>query len=421
MEAIPRRPLQADEEYKRTAGKAAQASIFAHSPLNGWRIAVLPYLCAGMRIAVNTRFLLKGKLEGIGWFTYEIIRRVVEQHPEHEFIFFFDRPYDSSFVFGSNVTPVVLQPPARHPVLWYIWFEWSVRRALKTYRADVFVSTDGFLSLGARLPQLLVIHDLAFEHFPEHLPFKFRYYLRKFTPRFAQKAKRIVTVSEYTRRDLMKTYGTAESKMAVVYNGANTLYHPLTFEEKQEIKDRYAQGAEYFVFAGALHPRKNVVGLLKAFALFKKKQRTNMKLLIIGRYAWYSDDIKQAIEQHPFREDVIRYDYMQVSELSSIIGAAYGLVFVSLFEGFGIPILEAMRCGVSGVLSESSSMPEVGGDAFLYADPNSVDDIARQMGVFYKDEHLRSELMRKALEQSARFSWDRSAEAFYREIERTLE
>jgi len=383
-------------------------------------MGALAYLCPRMRIAVNTRFLLKGKLEGIGWFTYEIIRRVVEQHPEHEFIFFFDRPYDPSFVFGSHVTPVILQPPARHPILWYIWFEWSVRRALKKFRADVFVSTDGFLSLGAKVPQLLVIHDLAFEHFPEHLPFKFRYYLRKFTPKFARKAARIVTVSEYTRQDLVKTYGTSDAKVAVVHNGANTLYRPLTFDEKQAIKEKYAEGAEYFVFAGALHPRKNVLGLLKAFALFKRKQRTNMKLLIIGRYAWYSDEIRQAIEQHPFKDDVLRYDYMQVSELSSIIGAAYGLVFVSLFEGFGIPILEAMRCGVSGILSNSSSMPEVGGDAFLYADPARVEEIAQQMSVFYKDEHLRSELMQKALKQSGKFSWDRSAEAFYAEIERSM-
>jgi glycosyltransferase involved in cell wall biosynthesis len=374
-----------------------------------------------MRIAVNTRFLQKGKLEGIGWFTYEIIKRVVERHPEHEFIFFFDRPYDESFIFASNVTPVILNPPARHPVLWYIWFEWSVKQALKKYKADVFVSTDGFLSLSTKVPTLLVVHDLAFEHFPEHLPFKFKYYLRKYTPLFVKKATQIVCVSEHTKSDVISTYKVKGDNIHVIYNGANALYKPMGFEDRQQIKAQYAEGAEYFVFAGALHPRKNVLALLKAFELFKRKQRSNMKLLIIGRYAWNSDEILKNIEQHPFKEDVIRYDYMLVDELSKIISSSYGLVFVSLYEGFGIPVLEALQCGVSGVLSSSSSLPEVGGDAFLYANPNDVQDIANQMCVFYKDEHLRSELMSKTQAQAQKFDWGKSADLFYDIIVKTIQ
>ena len=372
-----------------------------------------------MRIAVNTRFLQKGKLEGIGWFTYEIIRRVVLSHPEHEFIFFFDREYDESYLFAPNITPVILNPPARHPILWYIWFEYSVARALKKHKADVFVSTDGFASLNTKVPTLLVIHDLAFEHFPEHLPFKFKFYLRHFTPKFVEKAKQIVCVSKYTESDLVNTYQADSSKIDVVYNGANALYRPLSFEEKLKVKEKYAQGAEYFVFAGALHPRKNVPALLKSFALFKRKQRTNMKLLIIGRYAWNSDEIEKLILHHPFKDDVIRYDYMQVEELSKVIASAYGLMFVSLFEGFGIPVLEALRCRVSGILSTSSSLPEVGGDAFLYADPMNPQEIANQMSVFYKDEHLRAALIAKTDAQSAKFDWDRSAEEFYQIIVKT--
>ena len=371
-----------------------------------------------MRIAVNTRFLLKGKLEGIGWFTREILQRMVMNHPEHEFIFFFDRPYDPQFVFASNVTPVVIPPPARHPVLWYIWFEWSVRMALKKYKADVFVSTDGFLSLGTSVPTLLVVHDLAFEHYPEHLPFKFRYYLRRFTPRFVAKANHVITVSGFSKSDLSNTYGTPEHKISVVYNGANTRYKPLLLNEKQAIKDQYAEGCEYFVFAGALHPRKNIVRLLQAFARFKAKQRSNMKLLIIGRYAWESDDIKATYEQHPFRNDVLMYDYMDVEELSKVIGAAYALTFVSVFEGFGIPILEAMQCGVPGIVSNTSSMPEVAGNAALLVDPTSVNDIADAMRTLYKDEALRNQLRENALVQAKRFSWDESAKAFYIVLEK---
>lgn len=371
-----------------------------------------------MRIAVNTRFLLKGRLEGIGWFTHEILKRLVTNHPEHEFIFFFDRPYDAQFVFGPNVTPVVLPPPARHPLLWLVWFEWSVRRALKKYKADLFISTDGFLSLSTRVPSLLVVHDLAFEHYPEHLPFKFRYFLQKFTPKYVRKADHIITVSTYSRDDLIQSYGVDASRISIVYNGAQHIYRPLDFKEKQAIREKYSAGCEYFVFAGALHPRKNVVNLLKAFSLFKRKQRTNMKLMIIGRYAWNSDEIRECIRQHPFRDDVIRLDYMQADELSKVIGSAYGLTFVSLYEGFGIPVLEAMQCQVSGIVSNRTSIPEVAGDAFLYANPDEVEDIAEKLCLFYKDEHLRSRLIERCSAQAAKFDWDRSAEAFYKVLNR---
>jgi glycosyltransferase involved in cell wall biosynthesis len=366
-----------------------------------------------MRIAVNTRFLLKGKLEGIGWFTNEIMKRIVVNHPEHEFFFFFDRPYDDAFLFAKNVTPIVLPPPARHPILWYIWFEWSVKRALKKVKADVFISTDGLLSLSTKVPSLLVIHDLAFEHYPQHLPFKFRFYLQKFTPQFAKKAKHIVTVSNYSKQMIVDEYHEPADKISVIYNGAHDLYKPLDFDEKQAIKKQYADGCEYFIFAGALHPRKNVVNLLKAFTYFKKKQGSNMKILIVGRYAWNATEIRQAIEEHPFKKDVIHYDYMQVDELSKVVGSAFGFMFVSLYEGFGIPILEALQCGVSGIVSDVTSLPEVAGDACLYVDPNNVNDIGEKMCQFYKDDALRHALIAKCAPQAKKYRWDKSAVEFY--------
>ncbi len=373
-----------------------------------------------MRIAVNTRFLLKGKLEGIGWFTNEIIKRVVHMHPEHEFIFFFDRPYDTQFLFADNVTPVILSPPARHPILWYIWFEWSVRKALIRYKADLFISTDGFLSLSTKVPTLLVVHDLAFEHFPLHLPFKFRYYLKKYTPKFVRKAKHIVTVSTYSKKDLMETYHVHEDKISIVYNGANELYKPLTYDEKKVVKNTYSGGCEYFVFAGALHPRKNIVNLLKAFAIFKKKQRTDMKILIIGRFAWNSDEIKETIANHPFKSDVIHLDYMQVEELSKVIGAAYGITFVSLYEGFGIPVLEAIKCHVPGIVSEVTSLPEVAGNTCLYVNPSDITDIADKMSLFYKDEHLRAQLVLACQAQSQKYDWEKSAITFYEILQKKM-
>ena len=362
-----------------------------------------------MRIAVNTRLLLKGKLEGIGWFTYQTLEHIVRNHPEHEFFFFFDRPYDPQFVFAPNVTPVVVHPQARHPILFYIWFEWSVPAMLRKYKIDLFLSPDGYMSLSTKVPTCLVIHDLAFEHYPEHSVWSHRMYWRHYSPLFAKKASRIVTVSTFSKNDISTRYGIEPSKIDVVYNGAHDEYVPLSAAGREEVKKKYADGCEYFVFAGALHPRKNIVNLLKAFVAFKKRQHTNMKLVIAGRMAWKYEEVEQMRAEMPFKEDVKWVGYMNVDELSRVIGGAYALVYASLFEGFGIPILEALQCDVPAIVSNTSSMPEVAGDAGLLVDPTDVDDIANKMHLLYKDEALRNKLIVNARLQVKKFDWGRSA------------
>ena len=137
-----------------------------------------------MKIAINCRLLLKNKLEGIGWYSFEIVSRIVKNHPEHDFYFLFDRPFHPDFVFAKNVKPIVLSPQARHPFLWYLWFEFSVSKFLKKNNIDLFFSPDGYLSLNTNVKTLLTIHDLNFEHFPEQLPFLTRKYYQYFTPKF---------------------------------------------------------------------------------------------------------------------------------------------------------------------------------------------------------------------------------------------
>ena len=363
-----------------------------------------------MRIGVNTRLLLKGKLEGIGWFTHQTLARIVRAHPEHEFVFFFDREYDQQFIFAPNVTPVVVHPQARHPILFYLWFEWSLPFMLKKHKIDLFLSPDSYMSLSTKVPTCLVVHDLAFEHYPEHYVTSHRMYWRHYSPLFARKATRIATVSTFSKNDIVKRYGVSPDKIDIVYNGAHEEYQPVSYDEKQDIKAKYADGCEYFVFAGAIHPRKNIVNLLKAFIAFKKHQRTNMKLVIVGRPAWKYDEVEELRQQMPFKEDVKWVGYMNVDELSKVMAGAYALVYASLFEGFGIPILEAMQCDVPSIVSNTSSMPEVAGNAALLVDPNDPGDIADKMHMLYKDEALRAKLIANARIQVQKFGWDKSAE-----------
>jgi glycosyltransferase involved in cell wall biosynthesis len=266
-----------------------------------------------MRIAINTRFLLSSKMEGFGWFTYEVISRIVSEHPEHEFIFFFDRAFDEKFIFAGNVKGVVLNPPARHPILFKIWFNYSVTKALKKYKIDLFFSPDGYLSLKTKVKQIGVIHDLNFEHFPEDLPRAPLNYLKKYFPLFAKKANHILTVSQYSKDDICKTYGIDKSKVTVSYNGASDLFRPILADNQQLIRKKYAEGIEYFVFVGALHARKNVARLFEAYEQFKNETKSTTKLVIVGEKLWSSVDLEKSYGKLTHKGDVIFTGHLPIN------------------------------------------------------------------------------------------------------------
>jgi glycosyltransferase involved in cell wall biosynthesis len=372
-----------------------------------------------MRIAVNTRLLLKGKLEGIGWFSYETLKRIVRNHPEHQFIFIFDRPYAEEFIFAENVTPVVVGPPARHPFLFYLWFELQIPRVLKKYRADVFLSPDGYLSLNTKVPQLAVIHDISFAHRPGDIPAMKRWYYNYFFPKFARKAARIATVSNYSKTDIVQTYRIGAEKVDVVYDGCNENFRPFSNEEQKLIREKYTVGVPYFLFVGALHPRKNVAGLLRAFDDFKSGTGRNEKLLIVGGEMHKTGEIADTWQKMQFKNDVVFTGRVAQEELYGIFGAALALTFVPFFEGFGIPILEAMYAGIPVICSNTTSMPEVGGDAVLYVEPGNVRQIAEAMAKIASDSDLRDELIALGFTQKQNFSWNKTAGLLWESIKQT--
>ncbi|HRE39127.1 MAG TPA: glycosyltransferase family 1 protein [Chitinophagaceae bacterium] len=374
-----------------------------------------------MNIAVNTRFLLKDYLEGYGYFIYETFKRITAAHPEHEFIFIFDRPYDERFVFGPNVKAVVTGPPARHPLLWKLWYDIKVPVLLRKYKADVFVSCDGFCSLGTKVPQCLLVHDLAFLHYPSFIPKSHLLYYKRYTPKMLAKAKVIAAVSAFSKKDITSQYGTAADKINIVYSAAKEIFQPLTNEEKQATRAKYTGGKEYFIYAGAIHPRKNLVNLLKAFSLFKKRQQSSMKLVLTGRLAWKYDSFVKNLKTYKYRDDVVMTGYVNEEEIRKLVGAAYTMVYPSLFEGFGVPVLEAMQCDVPVITSLNSSMQEIANEAALYAEPESPADIAEKMMLLYKDEKLRSQLIEKGRVVVKQYSWEQSAERLWQSIEKAIQ
>ncbi|MBD81125.1 MAG: glycosyltransferase [Crocinitomicaceae bacterium] len=373
-----------------------------------------------MKIAVNTRLLLKNRLEGIGWFSYETLKRITQQRTNDEFIFIFDRPWHQDFIFGNNVTPVKVGPPSRHPFLWYLWFEQSIPTVLKKHQPDLFLSPDGYLSINSSVPNLPVIHDINFEHYPRDLPFWYRKYYRHYFPKYARKATRIATVSEFSKKDIVDQYGVDSSKIDVVYNGVSDRFKPLTKEEKTMVQKKHTNGNPYFVFVGALHPRKNIARLLDAFEKFKSSGNYQHNLLLAGKRKWWTSEMESTLNNMKYKEQVVFEDNLSGTEVAQAVGSAEAMLYVSTFEGFGIPIIESMKCGVPVITSDVSSMPEIAGDASLLCNPLSSDSISEQMKRLIHEPQLAESIIEKGFKRANDFSWDKTTGLLWESMKNCL-
>ena len=365
-----------------------------------------------MRIGVNTRLFVKGKMDGIAWFTYEIFKRIVTQHPEHEFVFFFDRAYNPEFIFAPNVKPVVVRPQARHPLLWFLFFEIGMKKALKKEKIDLFISPDGWACLGTDVKTINVIHDLNFEHNPLFIPFLTRKYIQYFFPRFAKKADRLITVSEFSKQDIAEHYHIAEEKISVVYNAASEDFFEVDAQTKKDTVQRLTGGVPYFVFVGSAHQRKNVTRIMHGFDKFREKY-ADFKFVFAGSNKYWDQEIKMTYNQLKHKQEIVFTGYISTTEMNQVVSSAMAIVYPSLFEGFGVPIVEGFAANVPVITSNVTSMPEVAGEAALLVNPLSTNEIADAMEQIATDEQLRAKLIQLGKERKQAFSWDQSAQNFW--------
>jgi glycosyltransferase involved in cell wall biosynthesis len=365
-------------------------------------------------VAVNTRLLLKDKQEGIGRFSHEVLRRLVQQHPDVKFSFLFDRPHDPSFIFGPNVEAHTLFPQARHPFLYYLYFQFSLTRKLRQLKPDVFFSPDGYLSLRTDIPQVPVFHDLAFEAFPKDAGRLEYAFYHRFFPRYARKARAILAVSEYTKQDIVNRYHIAPEKISVTCNGPSAVFRPLPESERQATRLQYSEGQPYFHFVGAIQPRKNLVNLIRAYDLFKTRTGSVAKLLIVGRKAWNFEEIIHSYTTSTHKADIIFTGYVSDEDLNRIYNASLALCYVPYFEGFGIPIVEAFQCGIPVITSNVTSMPEVAGDAALTADPLNPQDIANALCRIWQEPETVAALVQNGILRKGLYTWERAADAVWR-------
>ena len=361
-----------------------------------------------MKIAVNTRLLVKNKLDGIGRFSVEILKRMVINNPKIEFHFIFDRPFTSDFIFSRNIKGHILSPQTRHPLLWYIWFEIQLPKLIKRINPDLFFSPDGFISTKiTSIPTITTIHDINFEHYPENMRWTHSIFYRRYFKKYAELAKHIITVSNFSKQDLIKTYKLDPSKITSVYNGISDIFSPINTKEKNKIKQRYSDSEDFFVFIGSLHKRKNIKNLLLAFEIYKTKNGKN-KMLIIGEQKWLDASIKTIFEKMQFKNEIIFLGYLEDNIMSQVLASATALCFISLFEGFGLPIIEAMKSKVPVITSNTSCMPEIADGAALLVNPYSIESIVTALKTIEENKQIRKKLIEKGYERSKHFDWEKT-------------
>jgi len=284
---------------------------------------------------------------------------------------------------------------------------------LKKDKPDIFFSPAHYAPRFSPVPTVVSIMDLAFFHFPDYFTKKDLTQLHSWTKYSVQKAKAIITISEATKDDIIKLYGIDGTKVHVIYPGikANTVLTPHVYP-MQELKTKYGISDNYLLFVGTLQPRKNIVRLIEAFAKVVKKdsaETASLELVIVGKKGWKYEEILAAPDKNGIAERVKFLDFVTDEDLQMLYQNAQCFVFPSLYEGFGLPVLEAMRAGCPVITSRVSSLPEAGGDAALYVDPESISDISSKIEMVLGDKNLRSEMVAKGTDQLKKFSWEKAA------------
>lgn len=284
------------------------------------------------------------------------------------------------------------------------------------YHATEFLSFD----IGLKIPQILTVHDLTMVKFPNHRPEESHKH-SKMIEKACSKATHIIATSEATKNDIIKYFNIDNRKISVTYQGTSNIFKKILNKNKiNKIIDKYGLKTPYLLFVGTIEPRKNIINLIKAFEKIAKNI-PSYNLYLVGRKGWNSDGIYDYYEKSKYKNRIEFLDYVSDEDLVYLYNGAKLFCYPSIYEGFGLPILEAMKCGVPVITSNISSMPEVGGKAVIYVDPKDHNDLAQKMQKTLKDEKVLEKLSWDSLKQSNKFSWDKCACQTYKIYKKVLD
>lgn len=362
---------------------------------------------------------------GLGTYSQELFQALLKLDGKNQY----------SALYHSSHQQVQLQPPLDRVPTFRVPFgakPWRMSVLLAYYAnmtmdrwlppSDIFHATDHLLPPLRTSRTVFTIHDLIYRFFPEfHLPLN-RWFLTLMLPKFMQRADAIIAVSENTRRDVMRLMQIAPEKIKVIPEGVNRAFHPIDDKDELErIRSKYRLPARFMLFFSTIEPRKNLTTLLEAYAALLKSNSELIPLVVAGRKGWLYQPILERIAKLGIKSHVQLTDWVDQPDAPALFNLAEVFVFPSLYEGFGLPPLEAMASGTPLICSNASSLPEVVGDAGILFDPRDLGALTHAMARVLGDEALRADLRQHGLQQARKFSWERTARetlAVYEDITR---
>ena len=358
-----------------------------------------------MRIGIDARPFKYKEFSGIPASVYEILKVWMKDHPEHEYYLISNTDIQLPCTLPRNWHRAVYPARSGNGTLWMMF---SLSGIIRKLKLDAYWGTNYMLPGRARgCRYLLSVYDLAFVRFPYVSSRKTLVALRIFSKSACRRADVIHVISDSTAQDVTSLYGIYPEKVHTVYLGG-----PQRMKDPQQIPLPSGVGKKYFLFLSTIEPRKNPVLVLKAYQLFCEHHGTEIQLVYAGKHGWNLEEFDQCLKEHPYRNRIHMLGYIQPKEKEELLAHAEALVYPSLYEGFGLPILEAMSYGTLVITSSVSSMPEVAGDAALYIDDvNSPEELCEQMEkAVDMEKTAREEILGKMRRNLARFRWDACAE-----------
>jgi glycosyltransferase involved in cell wall biosynthesis len=343
---------------------------------------------------------------GIGRYTQELITALLEVAPQHTYRIFYNRAAEAGPQAPLNMLPATTIPtgdkPWRLRVLLAHWLRKPQNRLLP---ADLFHATDNVLPFLTHTPSVFTLYDLGHQLFPQTQSSPNRLYLRLMLGCFLRHARRVIAISESTRRDAMRLYGLPAEKIVVIPLGVNSRFQPAQPAEILAIRTRYNLPEKFLLAVGTIEPRKNLAALLPVLQMDKR-----LRLVIAGKRGWLADEFFHQLDASGCHDRVMLLGRTPDEDLPALYSAARAFAFPSLYEGFGLPVLEAMACGTPVVCANTSSLPEVAGDAAILAAPN--DPRAWQAAItrLWDDDNLHTDLSARGLQHAARFTWQQCAQ-----------
>lgn len=297
-----------------------------------------------------------------------------------------------------------------------LWTRFGLPLNLYTQRPvpNVFFSPNHYGPRFSSIKTAISIMDLSFVYFPELFTKKDLYQLTNWTKYSAIKAKKIFTISEHSKNDIIKTYAVDPKNVVVTHLGIKGVSEAGKTSNMEDLKKKFGINKKYILFVGTLQPRKNIERLVEAFSKLSEK---DLELVIVGKKGWLYEPILASPAKYNVEDRVKFLDFVENEDLPAIYSNALCFVLPSLYEGFGLPVLEAMKFGCPVVTSNVSSLPEAGGDAALYFDPESAEDIAKTIEKVITDEKLRQEMIKKGYNQISKFSWEKTAKETLKVLE----